>query len=40
MNQFWIATAVFVVLGLTPIVVASIANGRQRRAVRTEGQPR
>lgn len=40
MNQFWIATAVFVILGLTPVVVASVANQRQRRAAATEDRSR
>ena len=32
MNEFWAALLVFVVLGLTPVTVASIANRRQRAA--------
>lgn len=40
MNQFWIATALFVVLGLTPIVTATIANTRQRRGEPTHGRQR
>ena len=40
MNQFWIATAVFVLLGLTPIVWATIANARQRRDEPADGRPR
>lgn len=30
MNEFWAALLVFVVLGLTPVTVASIANCRRR----------
>lgn len=40
MSQFWIATAVFVVLGLTPVVTATIANVRQRRAAAIQGRSR
>jgi len=37
MNEFWAALLVFVVLGLTPVTVASIAN---RRRVGGERKPR
>lgn len=40
MNQFWIATAVFVILGLTPLVAATVANARQRRATAARGRQR
>lgn len=32
MAQFWIATIIFLVLGLTPIVVATVLNRRDARA--------
>jgi hypothetical protein len=31
MNQFWWATALFVIVGLTPLVVATVMNRRERR---------
>lgn len=32
MMQFWLATILFVILGLTPLVVATMMNRRQRRS--------
>ncbi|MGH3423253.1 MAG: hypothetical protein ACRDO8_00915 [Nocardioidaceae bacterium] len=32
MNEFWWATIVFVLLGLTPVVAATLLNRRQRRS--------
>lgn len=40
MNEFWIATAVFVALGLTPVVIATFANIRERRSTSAEGRAR
>lgn len=34
MSQFWWATFIFVILGLTPIVVATLAHLRQRDDLR------
>jgi hypothetical protein len=32
MAQFWLATAAFVALGLTPVAVATVLNRRDARA--------
>jgi hypothetical protein len=32
MMQFWLATILFVILGLTPLVLATMMNRRQRRS--------
>lgn len=40
MNEFWWAMIVFILLGLTPLVTATIMNRRQRRAVTNEESTR
>lgn len=43
MTQFWLATAAFVALGLTPFVVAAVLNRRDARAdpgTARKGMPR
>lgn len=39
MNQFWWALILFVVIGLTPLVIATSTNARQRRSEQTRGTP-
>lgn len=38
MATFWLATAFFVILGLTPVVVATTLNRRDRTARRGGGE--
>lgn len=39
MNQFWWSLILFVVIGLTPLVIATTMNRRQRRSEATRGTP-
>lgn len=39
MNQFWWALILFVAIGLTPLVIATVMNRRQRRSEDTRGTP-
>ena len=40
MNEFWAALLVFVILGLTPVTVATVANRRQRVGGEGERAPK